>query len=178
MRPHIRKLALTAHVTTSVGWLGSVAAFLALAVAGLTGKDPQVVPAVYIAADLTTGLVIVPLAFAALLTGLIQSLGTEWGLIRHYWVLAKLALTFLSTLILLMHTQPIGALAQIARESTLDSALTGELQTQLVADSAAAVAALLITTGLSVYKPRGLTPYGWRQQRRQATSRVVVKEPV
>ncbi|HET9495849.1 MAG TPA: hypothetical protein VFR15_16610, partial [Chloroflexia bacterium] len=173
MRPNVRKLALTAHVTTSVGWLGSVAAFLALTVAGLTGQDAQVVRGVYIAADLTTGLVIVPLAFASLLTGLIQSLGTEWGLIRHYWVLAKLAITVLSTLILLMHTQPIGILAQLARVSTLDSALIGELQIQLVADSAAAVVALLIATGLSVYKPRGLTPYGWRQQRRQAAPRVV-----
>ena len=30
------KAALTAHVTVSVGWLGAVEAFLALAVAGLT----------------------------------------------------------------------------------------------------------------------------------------------
>jgi hypothetical protein len=37
MTPRLRKFALTAHVTSSVGWLGAVAAFLALAVAGLTG---------------------------------------------------------------------------------------------------------------------------------------------
>jgi hypothetical protein len=32
-------LALTAHVATSVGWLGAVAALLALAVAGLTDDE-------------------------------------------------------------------------------------------------------------------------------------------
>ena len=32
MGPVTRKVALTAHVATSVGWLGAVAAFLALAV--------------------------------------------------------------------------------------------------------------------------------------------------
>jgi hypothetical protein len=39
MTPRLRKFALTAHVTSSVGWLGAVAAFLALAVAGLTGQN-------------------------------------------------------------------------------------------------------------------------------------------
>ncbi|MEV5301165.1 hypothetical protein [Amycolatopsis methanolica] len=34
--PRVRKIALAAHVTTSVGWLGAVGAFLALALAGLT----------------------------------------------------------------------------------------------------------------------------------------------
>ena len=35
MAPGLRKFALTAHVTCSVGLLGAIAAFLALAVAGL-----------------------------------------------------------------------------------------------------------------------------------------------
>lgn len=32
---------LTTHVTFSVGWFGAVAGVLALAIAGLTSKDPQ-----------------------------------------------------------------------------------------------------------------------------------------
>jgi hypothetical protein len=40
MSPERRNLALTAHVACSVGWLGAVAGFLALAVAGLGGRDP------------------------------------------------------------------------------------------------------------------------------------------
>lgn len=60
MTPYVRKFALTAHVTSSVGWLGAVAVFLALAIAGLTSKDAQMVRAAYLAMELTTRFVIVP----------------------------------------------------------------------------------------------------------------------
>src|SRR5207244_1496267 len=103
MTPRLRKLALTAHVTSSVGWLGAVAAFLALALAGLTSRDGQMVRAAYLALELTASFVIVPLGFASLLTGLVQALGTKWGLFRHYWILVKLLITILSTVVLLVH---------------------------------------------------------------------------
>src|SRR5436190_12529293 len=85
-----RKLALTAHVTCSVGWLGAVVVFLALAVIGLASPQPQTVRGVYLVMEPAAWSVLVPLAFASLLSGLVQSLGTSWGLARHYWVLAKL----------------------------------------------------------------------------------------
>ncbi|OAH10456.1 hypothetical protein [Streptomyces jeddahensis] len=163
MTPGVRKLALTAHVASSVGWLGSVAAFLALAVAGLTsGQDAQRARGAYLAMELTGWYVIVPLAFASLLTGLIQSLGTTWGLIRHYWVLAKLVLTVLATLLLLLHMQVAGHVADEAVTTDLSGADLGGLRIQLVADARAALLVLLVATGLSVYKPRGMTRYGWR----------------
>ena len=87
MPPRLRKLALTAHITSSVGWMGAVTAFLALAVAS---QDAQMARAAYLAMEVTAWWVIVPLAFASLLTGLVVSLGTPWGLFRHYWVLIKL----------------------------------------------------------------------------------------
>jgi hypothetical protein len=94
MPPGLRKLALTVHLVSSVGWLGAVAGFLALAVAGLTGQGEQITRAAYLAMDLTAWFVIVPLSLASLLTGLLQSLGTTWGLLRHYWVLAGLTARF------------------------------------------------------------------------------------
>lgn len=100
MTPGIRKLALTAHVVSSVGWLGTVAAFLALAVAGLAGRDAQLVRASYLAMELTGWYVIVPLCLASLTTGLVQSLVTPWGLFRHYWVLVKFLITVVSAAIL------------------------------------------------------------------------------
>lgn len=92
MTPNLRKFALTAHVTSSVSLLGSIAAFLALALTGLNSPDAQIIRAAYLAMDLVARFIIVPLAFASLLTGLIQSLGTPWGLFRHYWIVAKLLL--------------------------------------------------------------------------------------
>jgi len=54
MTPRLRKLALTTHITSSVGRLGAVAGFLALTVAGLTSRDAQMARAVYVAMELTT----------------------------------------------------------------------------------------------------------------------------
>jgi hypothetical protein len=104
MTPGLRKVALTAHVASSVGSLGAVAGFLALAVAGLTSQDAGMVCAAYLTMEFTARYVIVPLVLALLLAGLIQSLGTAWGLFRHYWVLAKLLLTVLTTIVLLLQT--------------------------------------------------------------------------
>src|SRR6266481_1345223 len=102
MAPRLRKFALTAHIASSVGLLGAIAGFLALAVAGLISQHAQMVRAAYPAMELTAWCVIVPLAFASLLTGIVQSLGTAWGLFRHYWVLAKLLLTTFATIVLLL----------------------------------------------------------------------------
>ena len=108
MGPRLRKFALTAHVTCSVGLLGAIAGLLALAVAGLTSQDAQMVRAAYLAMELTGWFVIVPSALASLLTGLVQSMGTTWGLFRHYWVLAKLLLTVFATVVLLLKMKLIG----------------------------------------------------------------------
>jgi hypothetical protein len=164
LTPSLRKLALTAHVTSSVGWLGAVASFLVLAVSGLIGKDVQMVRSAYLATELTTWFVIVPLAFASLLTGLVIALGTPWGLFRHYWVLVKFMLTVLATTLLLLHTQPIGRLAAVARETTVAGADMRALQTQIVGDAVAALLALLVNVTLSIYKPLGMTAYGRRRQ--------------
>jgi hypothetical protein len=101
MPPRVRKLALTAHLTVSVGWTGAVVAYLALGVAAATSQDAPTVRAAWIAMELTGWYVIVPLALASLLTGLVMALGTKWGLFRHYWVLFSLVLTILATVVLL-----------------------------------------------------------------------------
>jgi uncharacterized membrane protein len=167
MSPRVRTFALTVHVTSSVGWLGAVAGFLALALAGVTGRDAETVRAAYIAMKLTAWLVIVPLSLASPLTGLVQSLGTTWGLFRHYWILAKLLITIPATFVLLLHMQPIGRLAGGAAETTLARADLRGLRVQLVVNAAAALLVLLAAAALSVYKPRGLTRYGRRMQNEQ-----------
>lgn len=164
MSAALRKFALTTHITSSVGWLGSVAGFLALAIAGISSEDSQIVRAAYLAMHLTTWFVIVPFSFASFLTGLVEALGTPWGLFRHYWVVTKLLLTVLATIILLVHTKPIDRIAEVAAQSVLSSADFRQLRLQLIGDASAALFVLLMTTTLSVYKPWGMTPYGIGQQ--------------
>ena len=165
MTPRLRKFALTAHVTSSVGWLGAVAVFLAHAVLGVTSEDPQMVRAVYLVMEPAAWLVLVPLAFASLLTWTVQSLGTTWGLFRHYWVVFKLLINVFATIVLLMYTQTLGYLADIAAQATLSSDDLGLLRTpSVVIHSILALLVLLVATTLAVYKPRGVTPYGRRKQ--------------
>jgi len=166
MPPHWRKLALTAHVTFSVGWIGGVVAYLTLGVAAVTSQDTQTVRAAWIAMELTGWFAIVPLALAALLTGLIMSLGTKWGLFRHYWTLISLVLTVLATVVLLLHMPDVSFLADVAQEAEgarLDG-LGGDLF-----HPGLGLVVLLVIQVLNVYKPQGLTPYGWRKQHEQRT---------
>jgi hypothetical protein len=168
MGPGLRKAVLTVHVATSVGWLGAVVCFLLLAVTGLTGTNPQLVRSAYLAMDLIGWSVILPLSLASLASGILHALGTVWGLFRHYWVLIKLIITALATALLLLHLQPVTHMAGIASVSDLAPTDMTAMRTQLLADAAAAVLALLVTTVLSLYKPRGLTKYGrTRNERRQ-----------
>lgn len=167
MTPRVHKCALTAHVTSSVGWLGAVVAFLVLAVSGSTSADVQRVRAAYLAMELIAWCVIVPLSLASPLTGVIMSLGTAWGLFRHYWILIKFLITIPATILLLVHLQPIGHLARVVAETTLARGDLAGLRIQLVADAGAAVVALFVATVLSIYKPRGLTKYGARKRREE-----------
>lgn len=172
MTPRLRKFMLTAHVASSVGLLGAVAGFLVLAIAGLTSHDAQTVRGAYLAMALIARFVIVPLAFAALVIGLIQSLGTKWGLFRHYWVLAKLLLTALATIVLLLQMDLIGTMAGAAAAATLSSSDLREARMALLAHAGGGVLVLLVPMALSVYKPRGRTRYGWRKLHEQRTALV------
>jgi hypothetical protein len=162
MAPGIRKLALTAHVTFSIGWMGAVAAFLALALVGLASPNEQMVRGVYLAMDLIGWWIIVPFCLASLLTGLIQSLGTEWGLFRHYWILMKLTVTVVLTILLMVHMQPTRRLAAVAIESAISGTNLLRSQMQLAEHAAEALVALIVVAALAIYKPRGMTRYGTR----------------
>jgi uncharacterized membrane protein len=161
MRPHVRKFALAAHVACSVGWLGAVVVFLALAVVGLTSQDAETVRGAYLVMEPAAWYVLVPLAFASLLTGLVQSLGTTWGLFRHYWVLFKLLINLVATVVLLMYTQTLNSLAGVAADPSADLGVVRNASPVLHA--ALALLLLLVATTLAVYKPRGLTRYGRRK---------------
>ncbi len=175
MTPRLRKVALTAHVATSVGWMGAVAAYIALDIAAATRQDTQTLRAAYLAMELIAWYVIVPLAFASLLGGLVMSLGTKWGLFRHYWVLISLLLTIIATGVLLVETRTISYFADIAADPTTSGDDLRALGNTLV-HSVGGTIVLFVILVLNVYKPRGLTPYGWRKQREQRAKQAMQRE--
>ena len=166
MPPRLRKFALAAHITLAVGWIGAVAGYIALDVAAATSQDPKRLRAAYLAMELIAWYVIVPLALASLLSGLIMSVGTKWGLFRHYWVLISLLLTIIATVVLLVETQTISYFADIAADPTTSGDDLRALGNTLV-HSVGGIAVLLVILVMNVYKPRGMTRYGWRKQQEQ-----------
>ena len=164
MPPRLRKFALATHITLAVGWIGAVAGYIALDVAAATSQDAKTLRAAYLAMELIAWYAIVPLALASLLTGLVMSLGTKWGLFQHYWVLISLVLTIISTVVLLLHMPTVSIFADMAQAANgADlAALGGDLFHPSIG-----LLILLVVTGLNVYKPRGLTRYGWRKQHEQ-----------
>lgn len=113
LSPAVSKLNLTAHITFSAGWIGAIAGFLGLAIAGLISQSPQIVRSMYIGMEVIAWFVIIPFCISAFLTGVVQSLTTQWGLFKHYWIVIKLILTIVATVLLMMHLQPISYMASI-----------------------------------------------------------------
>ena len=164
MKPGVRKLALSAHLTFSVGWIGVVVAYLALGATAERSEDVDTVRGAWMAMELVGWYVIVPLAVASLLTGVVMALGTKWGLFRHYWVLISFALTVFSTVILLLHMPAVSSMADIAQEAKGGrlEALGGDL-----GHPGIGLVILLLVQVLNLYKPPGLTRYGWRKQQEE-----------
>src|SRR5262245_57673588 len=164
MKQRLRKLALPTHVKLSIGCIVAVLTYLMLTVAAMTSADVQILRSAWISMGLMGWYLIVPLALASLLTGLVMALGTPWGLFRHYWVLISLVLTIVATLILLLHMQTVSFFARVAADT--GSADIGGLRRGLRGEllhAGVGLLVLLVIETLNVYKPRGMTPYGLRK---------------
>jgi hypothetical protein len=159
----LRKLLLSVHLMVSVGWIGAVAAYITLDVTTIATDAPATLRASYVGMDLIVRTVIVPLALTSLISGIVISLGTRWGLFRHYWVLISLLLTIVATAVLLSETRTVAALAAIAADPSKTPAELVALPSTLV-HSIGGMVVLVGVLVLNVYKPRGMTRYGWRKQ--------------
>ena len=152
------------HLTVSVGWIGAVLCYLALGVAAVSNQDAQTIRSAWLGMEVMGWFVIVPLAVASLVTGIFISLGTKWGLFRHYWVVVSLTLTLFSVVVLLLHMPTVTSTANVARDADLATlrSLGGDLFHPGIG-----LVVLLVVQVLNVYKPQGLTKYGWRKQQGQ-----------
>lgn len=138
--------------------MGAVAGFLALAAVGLSAGGSPITLAVYPAMRIVTWYVIVPLAASSLAIGIVQSLGTPWGLFRYYWIIIKLVLTLLALAVLMLQTQTVDMLAAMASAGILEG-MTGPRFSMMLHGTGGLIV-LLTANVLSVYKPRGVMRYG------------------
>jgi hypothetical protein len=164
LSPDARKLTLSFHLTVSVGWIGAVFAYLGLGITAVTTDDAELIRAMWSAMDAIGWYVIVPLAVTSLVTGLLMALGTNWGLFRHYWVVISFVLTVFAVAVLLLHMPTVSSTAEVAQsaEGRALEELGGDLEHPGIG-----LGILLVVQVLNLYKPRGLTRYGWHKQQTQ-----------
>lgn len=153
LRGRAHKLALTAHILTSVGWFGIAVAVAVGAITAASTSDPSLSRALYRAVEITPWLSI-PVGLTAVATGVVLSLGTRFGLIRHWWVVAKIAIS-----LAVIVTDAV-VVAQLAHDAVLSGGATDTVYHGTIAH----VVVLTIATVLSVFKPRGRTPWGRRRE--------------
>ena len=147
LSPGLRKLVLAAHALVAVGWFGIVVAKLVLELAAVTGKDAEIPEAAYLFMGLFDRALFPPMALGTLLTGIVLSVGTAWGLFRHYWIMAKLVLT---VAVIVTGVVFVGAWLEEAR-----AAASGPAAVRLVYASLAHLLMLGAATVISIYKPWG-----------------------
>lgn len=148
-----RRFLLTAHVVTSVGWLGVAYALLVMALSAQAATDPGTRAATYTLMLSFDDAAMLPLGLAALVTGVILGVGSHWGLIRHWWVAAKLVLNVAVLVVPMLTRHP----ALVDAVDTARAGLLTDPAQQVLDGSIASVVVLTVATVLSVYKPWGRT---------------------
>jgi hypothetical protein len=143
-------------------------AYLALAIAVAESDDSWLVRSLWTAMELVGWAVLVPLAIKTIITGLFLSLGTHWGLFRHYWVVLSFTITMFAATILILHMPDVSTRAAEAQHA--DASELTAMGSDLFHSGLGLVVLLMVLT-LNVFKPRGLTRYGSRRQNQRLPSR-------
>ncbi|MEV0275122.1 DUF2269 domain-containing protein [Streptomyces sp. NPDC050610] len=164
----VRRATLFVHVAVSVGWLGLTLGLLVLGIAGALTRSPATAAAAYRAMKIFGDWLIIPISLLSLVSGLVLSLGTTWGIARYRWVYTKFWLTLVAT----------GA-SIFALRVTIDAAASavatgpdaGAAAPSLVAAPSVALTLYVFMTAISVLKPWGLTARGRRARAAARTAR-------
>jgi hypothetical protein len=149
----LRRVMVFVHVVVSTGWMGAGAANVVLTFTAGLGDDPQVRRACYVLVRTIDTWLVIPGAFAALVSGVVLSVLTPWGLARYWWVLVKLVLT---TAVIVFSTFFVGV--WVERSITAGIAASPHA-VELMVGPLASMAAFLLMTWASVAKPWGRTPW-------------------
>lgn len=158
LRRPARRATLVVHVAASAGWLGLTLGLVALAAAAITTDSAPTIEASVRSMKVFTDWLVLPLAFLTLLSGVLLSLGTPWGLAQHRWVYTKFWLTLVTVTASTFALRPgvNDAAATVSAGEQLASS------TDLIAGPIVSMSAYLFMMVISVLKPWGLTRRGRR----------------
>jgi len=173
----VRRALLVTHVVVSVGWLGLTLGVLALGIAGATAGSAEAAAGAYRSMNVLGDWLLIPVSLLSLISGVVLSLGTPWGLARYRWVYVKFWLTLVTTAAtaFALRARIDAAMADVAAGRAVGAA------TDLIVAPSVSLGVYAFLTAISVVKPWGLTARGRRLRglrRDRAASRRYAREPI
>jgi Predicted integral membrane protein (DUF2269) len=168
-----RKLTLTVHIISAIGWIGVDFVLFVFAFTGLTSNDPDTVATCYLAIEMFAVVLLLPLGLLSLATGLLLGWGSKYGVLRYRWVVWKLILNLvLTTLVVVLLRPGVSEAADLVTSTPdLTSDQLDQARSNLIFPPVVSITTLTFATVLAVYKPWGRTMYG--QRRLEAERRAV-----
>jgi hypothetical protein len=168
-RPRLRKAALVLHIVSGIGWMGADIVLFILLITGLTTDDGALAAACYRAVAVFVPLAVPALSLTMLATGLLLGWGTKWGILRHWWVVVKLALAVVMVVLVFVSLLP-GVNDLTNADTTMSASAVrdglGSAPEQMLYPPVVSFLMLATAAVLSVYKPWRQTP--WSGARRTA----------
>ncbi|MFE6610979.1 PDR/VanB family oxidoreductase [Amycolatopsis sp. NPDC057786] len=157
LSPRSRKIWLVLHIGVSVGWLGLSLGMLTLALIGLLAGTHVARHSAYEIFHIFDLVIVIPSVVLTIITGLVLSLGTPWGLVKHRWVLAKFLISLSIPAAAAVESRWVTEL--VARTED-PAARPGALGVALVITVGGFALSLWVAVILSVLKPWGRTRWG------------------
>jgi hypothetical protein len=163
LTPAWRKAVLVLHVVAGIGWMGVDIALLVLLITARTTDDAALVVSGFNAIGMIVPIAVPPLSLSILVTGIILGLGTRWGLVRYWWVLVKLLLSLIMTVLVFVSLVPtvrgIAVLSTTTISADAVRASLGTLPTMLMFPPVVSFLMLGTAAILSIFKPWRRTPW-------------------
>ena len=166
-----RQVLVFLHVVVSLGWMGAGLANVVLAMTAGYTADADVRRVCYQMISRIDTFVVIPGAFAALVSGIVLSVVTPWGLTRYWWVLGKLVLTLT---VIVYSTVGLGVWVETSVAATSAAEMESPVAGPLAYGTLPNIVAFLFMTWVSVAKPWGTTP--WARPAPRARRAAVVGE--
>jgi hypothetical protein len=154
MRPRTRKGVLVAHIVAAGAWIGLDVMLGVLVFTPLLTSDPAVAALCYQVLPLLLWPILLS-GLTCLVTGVVLGAGSHHGLVRYWWVLVKLVLNIVLTLLVLVLLRPgLDEAAVVGRQLATGAAVSADLS-NLVFPPIVSGTSLVVATVLAVYKPWG-----------------------
>ena len=150
-----RKGVLLVHIASAGAWIGIDVVMAVLVFTALLSDDDRTKALAFRALELVAVGPLLATGLVCLLTGILLGLSSRYGLVRYWWVAAKLVLNLLLTGLVLVALAPtVADAAERARQ--FDAGVPAPLGIgDLIFPPIVSPTALLVAFVLAVFKPWG-----------------------